>query len=98
MCIQQHACRDQRTILSHCLEQASGFLILWNARVAGLQTFENLPEPSNFSTGALVFLTHANKSGFTWESGNQNQVPNNALKHSTIEPSSKHFTLSSCWA
>ena len=53
MYIPQHACRDQRTILSHCLVQTSGFLILWNARVAGLQTFENLPEPSNLSTGAL---------------------------------------------
>ena len=55
MYMAEYACIDRRTILSHCLEQASGFLILWNARVAGLQTFENLPEPSNFSTGALVF-------------------------------------------
>ena len=53
MRIPEHEFRDQRTILSHCLVQASGFLILWNARVAGLQTFENLPEPSNLSTGAL---------------------------------------------
>jgi hypothetical protein len=49
----QHACRDRRAILSHCLVQASGFLILWNARVGVLQTFDNLPEPSNLSTGAL---------------------------------------------
>ena len=48
-CIREsrYACRDQRTILSHCLVQTSDFLILWNARVAGLQTFENLPVPPN---------------------------------------------------
>ena len=75
MHIPQHACRDQRTIMSHCLVQTSGFLILWNARVAGLQTFENLPEPSNLSTGALGLYAHANKSGFTWVLGVKIRFP-----------------------
>ena len=53
MHIPQHACGDQRTILSHRLRQASGTLTLWTARKAGLQTYWNSPVSSHLSTGTL---------------------------------------------
>ena len=75
MHIPQHACRDQRTILSHCLVQASGFLILWNARVSCLQTFENLPEHPNSQQehkNSRLMLTSLALNGF-WESNSGSQ-------------------------